>query len=178
MAEREVEAFFDIGTQYYVAARYAAFAGLAPVCANLFHHAVEMYMKGYLSSQRGLAELKKLGHRLPDIWVHFKASAADAELDRFDPVISELDRYESIRYPDRVLTEGMRLPVSMGKPHSGQGGLEPTRPEPLCQITVEDMDHLITTIFRKAVTNTRYFTARLNSDATTYLYKANQALPT
>jgi hypothetical protein len=153
MSEREVEAFFDIGTQYYVAARYAAFAGLAPVCANLFHHAVEMYMKGYLSSQRGLAELKKLGPRLPDIWAHFKSSAADAELDRFDPVISELDKFESIRYPDRDLTEGM-------------------------QLTVEDMDHLITTIFRKAVTNTRYFTARLNSDATTYLYRANQALPT
>jgi hypothetical protein len=38
-ADRE---FMRLGTQYYIAARYVAWAGLLPVSGNLYHHAIEM----------------------------------------------------------------------------------------------------------------------------------------
>jgi hypothetical protein len=38
--------FFKTGCQYYLAGRYAAFAGLNPVTGNLLRHAVENFLKG------------------------------------------------------------------------------------------------------------------------------------
>jgi hypothetical protein len=78
------------GCQYYVAGRYAAFAGLNPVAGNLLHHAIENFLKGVLSKTKTLDELKKLGHKLPDIWAVFKAKANDVKLAQFDSTISRL----------------------------------------------------------------------------------------
>ena len=40
--------FLRPGTQYYIAARYAVLAHFDPVAGNIFHHAVEMILKGIL----------------------------------------------------------------------------------------------------------------------------------
>ena len=40
--------FFSLGLQYYVAARYSYFANLSPTVANQSHHAIEMFLKGFL----------------------------------------------------------------------------------------------------------------------------------
>jgi hypothetical protein len=45
MISDEKSLFFHIGFQYYVTARFTAFAFFSPVCGNLFHHAVEMLLK-------------------------------------------------------------------------------------------------------------------------------------
>jgi hypothetical protein len=37
--------FMRLGVQYYIAARSAAWAGLLPVCGNLYHHSIEMFLK-------------------------------------------------------------------------------------------------------------------------------------
>src|SRR4051794_29649109 len=103
MVSRETEAFFSLGVQYYVAARFSAFARFSPVCGNLFHHAIEMFLKGYLASKRSLADLKNLGHRLGSLWGHFKQDTGDCALARFDQTVTDLDAVESIRYPGRVL---------------------------------------------------------------------------
>ena len=55
----EREWFFRFGLQYLVAGRFSASSGLSPVGANLLHHALEMLLKGYLSSSMTLGELKK-----------------------------------------------------------------------------------------------------------------------
>lgn len=67
MSISQKESFFNIGTQYYIAARFSALSRLLPVSGNLFHHAIEMYFKGYLVTKFALTDLKSLGHRLPDI---------------------------------------------------------------------------------------------------------------
>jgi len=58
--------FMRLGVQYYVAARSAALVGatLMPVCGNLYHHALEMFLKAGLSRKYSLAELKRFGHKL------------------------------------------------------------------------------------------------------------------
>jgi hypothetical protein len=42
MSDRERERFFSTACDYYIAGRFAAFAGLNPVVGNLLYHAIEM----------------------------------------------------------------------------------------------------------------------------------------
>jgi hypothetical protein len=42
------------------------------VTGNVFHHAVEMFLKGALAKTKPLSDLKKLGHNLPNIWKEFR----------------------------------------------------------------------------------------------------------
>jgi hypothetical protein len=166
------ERFFDSGIQYYVAARYAAFAHLAPVCGNLFHHAVEMFIKGGLA-RLGLAALKRLGHALPGQWKAFKDG--DAALDRFDTVIAELDRFDLIRYPDRVLADGMQSFIELDAPKPGVPPSTSTMKEPVYRLSVEEIDSLVKAIFDKASVNPPFFTNRFNADARAYLERSPKA---
>jgi hypothetical protein len=43
--------FVGNACQYYVAARFLVHAQCIPVCGNLFHHAVEMLLKGGLAKK-------------------------------------------------------------------------------------------------------------------------------
>jgi hypothetical protein len=80
---------FDWATQYYVAARFAAVEGLSPVCANLFHHAIEMYLKGYLCVRSVKNLQTEFGHDLVKIFREFKTiqEVADSMLNRFDTIL-------------------------------------------------------------------------------------------
>src|SRR5262249_40104873 len=91
------------------AARFSVHAGCIPVCGNLFHHAVEMLLKGGLAKKRklSLSELKKRGHKLKVLWREYKLDFPDPALKRHDKAISLLDKFEAIRYPDRILASGM-----------------------------------------------------------------------
>src|SRR3954451_15537852 len=84
--------FFDLGLQYFVVARFAASEGaaLAPLAGALFHHAVEMLLKGKLC--RTLPENKRKTHYLPRLWDQFKTEVADTSLTEFDFVVKELHK--------------------------------------------------------------------------------------
>jgi hypothetical protein len=101
--------FLRLGMQYYVAARSAAIAGLIPVCGNLFHHTIEMFLKASLSQTKSLKELKDLKHGLKPLWHAFKAEFSTAKLEEFDKLIEELDAFERIRYPDNVISDGAAM---------------------------------------------------------------------
>jgi hypothetical protein len=197
MADREKEAFFDLGFKYYVTARFSAFAYFAPVSGNLFHHAIEMFLKGYLAPGKSLAQLKQAGHKLASLWVSFKQEARDPALDRFDQTVSDLDQFESIRYPDRILSHGMRSFISIKHHHvdSGQSSLSPAskqqvvasgqswsfnppqslpRPEPKYQIVVKEIDELVALIFDKASVNREFYACSLPVEAKQYLTKDNE----
>jgi len=93
--------YFDKATAYYVAGRFAFFAELTEVAGNLYHHAIEMYLKGCLV-RAGVSEEKrrKLGHRLDETWAAFRQDARDPALDRFKGVIDDLHVFEKLRYPE------------------------------------------------------------------------------
>ena len=97
---RTEAAYFSHGTQYYVAARFAISNRFIEVAGQLFHDAVEFYLKGVLSRTMPHDDRKNLNHRLNDIWSHFKRAANDPDLDRFDYTIQTLDVLWDIRYPD------------------------------------------------------------------------------
>jgi len=50
--------YFRYATDYYVAARFAFFARSNPTAGNLFHHAVELYLKGSLTHELNEREEK------------------------------------------------------------------------------------------------------------------------
>jgi hypothetical protein len=92
--------FMQTGSQYYTMARFAMHAQSMPVCGNLFHHAVEMLLKGGLARKRSLSDLRDMGHKLKKLWSAFKTDFPDTSLKRHDKTISSLDKFEDIRYPN------------------------------------------------------------------------------
>jgi hypothetical protein len=108
--------FISAGMHYYVAGRYAVFAGLNPTAANLLHHAIEMALKGALAKKgMDLRALKRLSHDLPEIWRQFTAQYG-IDSSTFDGVIAELQKFETIRYPDEIVEQGLASVISRGKP--------------------------------------------------------------
>ncbi|MGF6508653.1 hypothetical protein [Paraburkholderia sp. 32] len=100
-----------------VALRFALLCGQAPVSANLFHHAVEMYLKGApvrkmgpVSLDEARGQLRNLGHNMTRVWKRFKRVFPGASLDNSNGVVKNLHEFEKLRYPDpSVLDEGMEI---------------------------------------------------------------------
>src|SRR5262245_57261070 len=121
MSDMRDHLFISAGMHYYVAGRYAVFAGLNPTAANLLHHAVEMTLKGTLAKEgMGLKALKGLGHDLPRIWREFTAKYG-IDGSTFDSVITGLQKFETIRYPDEIVKQGLNSLISRGKPSPPSG---------------------------------------------------------
>src|SRR5262245_19546497 len=99
--------FLNLGMQYYVSGRLAGRAGQVPVHGNLLHHAVEMFLKAALVGTATPKEMKDWRHHLPTLWKKFRAKYKDEAQDQFDATISALHNFEAIRYPDKLVTEGM-----------------------------------------------------------------------
>ena len=148
--EKMRDAFLVIGSQYFAHARYASQVFYLPVSATLFHHSIEMLLKGYLSRHKSSAELKKAGHSLTELWDLFKEHVGDKTLSRFDATIKELDKVELLRYPDAIVDEGYVLHVSLGKPVIPLAfpGMEKV---PNYYVDVSDMDAIAAEIYKACV---------------------------
>jgi HEPN domain-containing protein len=107
--------YFDTGLYYHITARFAVIEHFNPLAGNLFHHAIEMYLKGALCRTLDEHQRRKLGHRLKKIWKRFKFTHPDPALNKFDQCISELDKYERIRYPKEILRTGMPSGINLSR---------------------------------------------------------------
>jgi hypothetical protein len=148
--QRISDAFFVLGSQYFAVARFSASTFLMPICGNLYHHAVEMLLKGYLANSISPGQLKSaFGHHLPKLWEEFKSIVDDPNLSSFDLAISRLNQFEDIRYPDSIVDNDMMVGISLG-------GIGPTLVDqfhdgrPTYKLNVEELDKLALAIFEKA----------------------------
>ena len=156
-------------TQYYIAARFGHFAQLVPICGNLFHHAIEMYLKGALVPSVSVKDLKdKFRHNLKELWKGFKKEVSDPTLNRFDDIIDKLHKFEDIRYPDKIVADGATIVTINGPLPS----YIPT-PKAEYELHVSELDQLIVIIFEKASLNPTFFTSILAEHAREYLEKDN-----
>jgi len=167
--------YFTTALQYHVCARYAAFAGFMPVCGNLFHHAVEMYLKGYLCDSWNEHERRSLGHNLKKIWRKVKAIDSDPILNRFDDLVVALQRWEEIRYPEKIAREGMIGYIHFSKPPVSKKPSSPRLSEPRYEVVVDELDALSKIIFEKRM-NPKAFIGGLKSDAQDFLKRANKSV--
>jgi hypothetical protein len=136
------ERFFKAALEYYVNGRASAFCGCLSTTGNLLHHAVEMMLKGELSRTASLEDLKdnkKFGHWLPKCWDAFKALFPTEDLSEFDLMISELDKFEMIRYPDNLLGRGASIGIGFNRGRVVQN-MKIGHPVPEYQIGVGDVD--------------------------------------
>ena len=168
------QAFFDCGTQYYVAGRYAVFAHLTPVAANLLHHAIEMYLKGCLCTKFTKEQLKNdFGHNLKKLWKEFKKEVSDTALSEFDRAISRLHKFEAIRYPDKIVGSGARMNIGYKKSTPVPSGTGRTQPQ--YETYVDEIDRLVKAIFQKASRNPLAFKGSIGKNELAYLTKSNAA---
>jgi len=129
-------------------------AGCIPVCGNLFHHAVEMLLKGGLAKKRKLSELEKMRHRLKVLWRQFKLDFPDPALERHDKTISLLDKFEAIRYPAAILKSGMGAGAQWSGPAPSVTVRGPGLKTPKqYTIVVSDIDDLVADVFRASSWN-------------------------
>jgi hypothetical protein len=162
--ERFRDFFYDWGTQYYIAARLAARAQLAPIHGNLFHHAVEMYLKGALVGTLTVAKMKQIQHRLPTLWDCFKEKETDPALIRFDPTIEALDEFELIRYPDKIVNEGMAVTI-VWQPEHVTAFSDSAKSPPKYGVIIADIDNLVTEVVRRASVNPKGLVSRIHGAA-------------
>jgi HEPN domain-containing protein len=162
--------YFGAAIQYHVSARFAAIAGFLPLSGNLAHHAVEMYLKGYLCRKLTEKERRKLGHSLHKIWRSVKQDIGDSTLDQFDATISAIDKFERIRYPEEIVRKGMTATIGFkkGGTVTGPGGQKPS-----FELVIDDLDALAKRILEHSNVNPKFFTNGLSNDARTYLTQSS-----
>ena len=149
--------FVRSGCEYYAMARFAMHAQRSYVCGNLFHHAVELLLKGGLvKSGKSLAELTRMRHNLKKLWRAYKADHSGAGLERHDKTINRLDKYEDIRYPNPTLHSiGVSLAWSGDPPEvKTSGGLRSPKQYP---VIVSDIDDLVADVIRTSSWNPGVF---------------------
>jgi hypothetical protein len=179
-SEHMQDIFFSTGTQYYIAGRFAAFAALNPVAGNLMHHAIEHFLKGGLAKTKSLEDLKRLGHKLPKIWNEFKAQTNDPTLAQFDGVVSTLNDFENIRYPDdavRVMQSRFDVTKAGAAAVAAMmttGSIPSSSSLSEYKLVVEEIDELVAAIFGAASRNLRAYMGRaFMPEAQEYIIKDN-----
>jgi HEPN domain-containing protein len=172
--ERLRQEFFTVGTHYYVAARYAFFGGMIPTAGNLFHLAIEMYLKAYLSLRLSELERRRLGHSLRRIWRRFKRDVRDPALDQFDSTIKTLHKFETIPYPERMIRLGAEINFSLARPIRRSGRATATwLRKPRYEVCVHEIDELVAVLVPKIGLNPTVFRDMLSEDGKAYLKRDN-----
>jgi hypothetical protein len=162
--------YLDRAFEYYVSGRFAALNQFK-IAANLLHHAIEMILKFGLV--KGLpdgdvpAKLSKLrnrpyAHDLNELWSLYKSETGYPHLSRFDSVLSELHRWEDLRYGG--------FPVGLSTamifaPRRGTSGSQALEPEDRYVLVLEDIDELFATILKASNINPRFLGVRFHSSA-------------
>ncbi len=93
------------------------------------------------------------------------------DLNKFDRTITDLDKFEGIRYPERIIRLGMTLEAGFVRnpapvQHAGM---------PRYEIVLEELDELVQVIFKLANLNPAFFTNMLHrEDGRRYLNDQNK----
>jgi hypothetical protein len=147
------EFFVSKGCEYYSVARFAVYAQLIDVCGNLFHHAVEMFLKaGLAKCGKTDAELRKMGHSLRKLWRAYKREYPNAGLEPHNETINQLDKHEEIRYPNSGPGSIGMLVQWSGKPAKIQTSGSLKTPKQYA-IIVNEIDDLVADLFKTSSWN-------------------------
>ena len=170
MAIRSRLDWFHLGREYYVMGRFGISTLLLTVAATCLHHAIEMFLKGYLCATISDDDLKrKFGHNLPKLWARFRQEVTDPQLAEFDQTTAELDEFEDLRYPlEDYAAIWMTFPSSrVGGP--AQPAATPPKVHNFSLVTGE-VDRLVVALYKHAGC---HLIAGMGPDAVHYLTKDN-----
>jgi hypothetical protein len=111
------------------------------VSGNLLHHAIEMVLKALLVGDLQLAGVKEIGHNLEALWTEATAKHPALALERRLRTVRELHGFESLRYPDKLVTQGAAININITRPPPS-----PPFTVPSYQLVLEDVDELFQAI--------------------------------
>lgn len=114
--------FAALALGYYASGRTAfrIHAG-ALATAHLLHHAVEFALKASLARHTTLADMKKYGHRLPDLFQSAGTRGIELRSDEHRETAALLHNLWEMRFPDRILTEGTTVSIALGDGRHAEG---------------------------------------------------------
>jgi hypothetical protein len=170
--------YLQLAVQYHIAARYAAFSRFSYACGILFHHAVEMYLKGYLRLTLSDKQLRQLGHNLTRTWKKFKKAISQTGPNPFDETIKTLDKHESLRYPEGMLISGttaVTMLIDFSRSASSQSSVSTTNKTTDFRLHVGDLDALAKFILEQSHVNPPFLTQGLNDFAQEFLKRDNKS---
>lgn len=162
--------FCQLAMQYHVSGRFAALSNCTPVAGNLLHHAIEMYLKCVLVKTMSLNQLKNEKHNLCNLWKCFKEIYADPSHDALDWSIAKLEKFERLRYPDSVVSEGMQVSYVTFKAYFSP---LPNGPQPPYHLILEDIDLIAKITALKSGRGKAAFSLPSNKLANEYFYRDN-----
>lgn len=101
--------FAALALGYYASGRLASRSGAGPlVSGQILHHAVEFILKATLARHTTMAEMKKFGHRLPDLFDSAGAKSTELRSSEYRATAAALHELWESRFPDRILGAGAR----------------------------------------------------------------------
>jgi hypothetical protein len=166
--------YINSGFQYYMLGRCGVAALANPVAGNLFHHAIEMMLKGGLCTHMTEDERIEMRHHLPRIWKAFKDHYDPSnQLARFDALVRNLHKYESIRYPERIVQRGMATSFQFGSGPPPKASGKASRNVPTFHLAVGEVDAMVKAICVACRINPKAFTARFQPPGSTCLRRDN-----
>jgi hypothetical protein len=167
--------YFRTALHYYILGRYATTAKLLPIPGNLVHHAIEFFLKAALIEKLDEAARKnKFRHNLSKLWRHYKRERNNSALDKFDQTISDINRFERIRYPEEMLRLGMLAEIGpVRNTYNPPPGVNRPRAARY-QLALDEVDELIKLIFQIESINPQFYTGSLDEDAKRYLNYRNK----
>jgi len=162
-----------LSLQYYVAGRFAALNRLHDVAPVVLHHALEFILKAALARTHTLAQLKnEHRHDLESLWQAAVQEIATLKTPLRDRTIADLNKFEDLRYPDNLITQGASVTIGI---RSGQDpAVSGSRPSsgPNYRFNLEDVDELWAAVFQE-VANAPAFLQHLPPGARTALDAEN-----
>jgi hypothetical protein len=117
-----------------------------PVAGNLFHHAVELFLKAAMSHRVPVRRLasRNLGHDLEALWGEFKVEHPKAD-ESLLPIVETLNRFEDIRYPVAGEVQCPQLHLAVFRHPEGKSMGAPGA----YALVLEDVDRLVQYIVSK-----------------------------
>jgi hypothetical protein len=167
-------AFAGNGFEYYLSARFSFLSKLHYIAGNLFHHAVEMFIKSGLINRYSINELKNMKHNLIKLWdIFIKEHGIIKDMSWENVIIRELDKFEKIRYPDFRCTYGMEFhftPKDLDNDYGSSGEIE----LPRFVLSLAQMDKLIIFLVDNCRINTKVLISHVLVESLHYLKYENE----
>ena len=167
--------FYQWGLQYYIAGRFAWFAFLHPITGVLFHHGIEMILKGKLLEIYSEETLEKtFRHHIYKLWNELKKMFPNSNLKKFDSVIQRLNKWVEARYPP---SKGYVMYSDFKKGHKSKMTYPKMKEQDQYRVNLEETDELIKIIFDTIPLNPGFFKSILmKSEAKEFYYRENEHL--
>jgi hypothetical protein len=95
-------------------------------------------------------------------------------LQRFDATIFDLGRYEDIRYPNKVVEQGMVVRINFESTIPSNLGQNSPPPDRQYDLIINEIDSFVKVTFEKANFTLPYYLIGLKEGAIDYLIRGNK----